>query len=98
MGFGDFQINAIRLHRPACCVHQGRSSTHQFGTRTHGITVSGLRLRAAMPPAQQLRIDSRQPCQCPRVVSIVFRLLFRINCTFARAPRLLCIPAPLTAG
>ena len=23
----------IRLHQPACCVHQGRSSTHQFSSR-----------------------------------------------------------------
>ena len=32
-----------------------------------------LRLRAAMPHrSQQLGIDSRQPCQRPRIVAIIF--------------------------
>jgi hypothetical protein len=34
-----------------------------------------LRLRTAMPHrTQQLVIDSRQPCQCPRIVSIIFSI------------------------
>jgi hypothetical protein len=36
----------IRLHQPACCVHQDRSSTHQFGPRPDHRQVD-LRLRTA---------------------------------------------------
>ena len=42
-----------------------------------------LRLGTAMAHRpQQLGIDSRQPCQCPRIVAISFRLLLVINSTF----------------
>src|SRR5208282_1127329 len=63
---------AIRLHQPAGGVHQGRSSTHQFGPRPDHRQVN-LRLRTAMPHRpQQLGIDSRQPCQGLRIVPIIF--------------------------
>jgi hypothetical protein len=65
---------AIRLHQPAGGVHQGCSSTYQFGSRPDHRQVN-LRLRTAMPHRpQQRRIDSRQPCQGPRIVSIIFSI------------------------
>jgi hypothetical protein len=42
----------IRLHQPACCVHQGRSSTHQFSSRPDYCQMD-LRLRTAMPHRPQ---------------------------------------------
>src|SRR5258708_28718024 len=42
----------IRLRQPACCVHQGRSSTHQFSARPEYRQMD-LRLRTAMPHRPQ---------------------------------------------
>src|ERR1700730_16613727 len=42
----------IRLHQPACCVHQGRSSTHQFSSRPDHRQMD-LRLHTAMPHRPQ---------------------------------------------
>src|ERR1700680_3877259 len=64
----------IRLYQPARCVHQGRSSTHQFSSRPDYRQMD-LRLHTAMPyRPQSLRIDSRQSCQCPCIVSIIFSI------------------------
>src|SRR5580700_2218417 len=49
------QSLAIRLHQPPCCVHQGRSSTHQFRPR---------------PDHRQVELRL-QPCQCPSIVPII---------------------------
>ena len=47
---------------------------HQLGSRADHRQVD-LRLCIAMPHwSPQLRIDSRQPCQCPRIVSIIFSI------------------------
>ncbi len=64
----------IRLRQPARRVHQGGSGSDQFGPRSnHG--QMNLCFRATMPHRpQQLGIDSRQPCQCPRIVSIIFSI------------------------
>ena len=42
----------IRLHQSACCVHQGRSSTHQFSSRPDYRQMD-LRLHTAMPHRPQ---------------------------------------------
>src|ERR1700694_2033911 len=65
---------AIRLHEPPCGVHQGCSSTDQFRPRPDHRQVQ-LRFRTAMPHRpQQLGIDSRQSCQGPRIVPIIFSM------------------------
>jgi len=71
---------AIRLHQPACCVHQGRSSTHQFARARS--PSDGFRLRTAMRTGPIARIDARQPCQCRASCRSSFRLLLVINRTF----------------
>jgi len=63
---------AIRLCQPARRVHQGGSCTHQCRPCPNHRQMN-LCFRAAMPHRpQQLRIDSGQPCQCPRIVAIIF--------------------------
>src|ERR1700675_3227450 len=42
------QSLTIRLHQPACCIHQGRASTHQFSSRPDYRQMD-LRLHTAMP-------------------------------------------------
>src|SRR5216683_3753078 len=75
---GQFLVHLIRatlgesltkgLHQPACCIHQRRSSTHQFSSRPDHRQMD-LRLCTAMAHrSQQLGIDSRQPRQGPRIV------------------------------
>src|SRR6202051_1638488 len=62
----------MRLRQSSCRIHQGGSCPHQFRTCPDHCQMN-LCFCATMPyRSQQRRVDSCQPCQCPRIVSIIF--------------------------
>src|SRR5439155_8295074 len=72
----------IRFHQPACCIHQRRSSTHQFGSRritVRWICALALRWRTGPNSWGSMRA-SRAKVRASWRSS--FRLLLVINSTF----------------